>query len=569
MGERLRRLRIGTLFVLVLLSVILVALVCYVAFSSQQHSQQAESQLLAQAQAFTKEMDAVWQFFDVNQDTINYDEEGNFEFKGLYCSIVGKGVGAIFSAGSDYTVRYTNVEVRNKFDRPDEFESAALAAFADGSGTTEYYEMTVYEGKPVFRYVSAIPLKKSCLQCHGEPKGELDITGYPKEGLKEGDLAGAISIIIPAGSYIEDQQQTLFVTVCFFAILIALIAVTMFAVISRVVTKPLEKLALAATDMSDGKLDVSLDSIRAQGEIGDLTMRFASMARQLEEAYTGLEEKVADKTEEIQHANKILEQQRKQLELSNELLQQANKQLVIDNQYKDDFLAVMSHELRTPLTAILTFIEVLEHERPKSAKEKDALRELKSNTVVLLNMINDTLEMAAIQSGHGGLVVDEIDLMDIVNYVHDSVSSLANRKNIAVRSSVDRNVPIIMGDWERLRHVLENLLTNAIKFTDEGGEVDISVSFDEQSEMVIVRVRDSGIGIKSEDLPRVFERFTQIENSTTRGYNGSGLGLSVVKEIVEMHGGSVFVKSEPGVGSEFGFSIPVVAEGCERGSIDE
>ena len=128
------------------------------------------------------------------------------------------------------------------------------------------------------------------------------MTGYPKEGLQEGDLAGAISIIIPATSYIEDQEQTLIVTICFFAILIVLIAVTLFAVIRTVITKPLAKLAIAATDMSDGKLDVSLDSTRAQGELGDLVDRFTTMARQLEEAYAGLEEKVADKTEEIRQA---------------------------------------------------------------------------------------------------------------------------------------------------------------------------------------------------------------------------------------------------------------------------
>lgn len=569
MGAKLRKLRIGTMFVLVLLSVILVALVCYILFSSYQHSQQAESQLLAQAQGFTKEMDAVWQFFDVNQDAINYDEEGNFEFKGLYCSIVGKGVGAIFSAGSDYTVRYTNIEVRNNFDRPDEFESAALATFSDGSGKTEYYEMTTYEDKPVFRYVSAIGLKKSCLQCHGEPKGELDITGFPKEGLKEGDLAGAISIIIPASSYIEDQEQTLLVTVCFFAILILLIAITLFAVMSRVVTKPLEELAAAATDMSKGKLDVKLGSIRAQGEIGDLTERFATMALQLKEAYTGLEGKVADKTEEIRRANEILERQREQVERSNELLEQANKQLVIDNQYKDDFLAVMSHELRTPLTAILTFVEVLECEGMKSKKEENALRELKSNTVVLLNMINDTLEMAAIQAGHGNLLVDEVDLVDVVNFVEASVSPLADLKHIDLSSVVDRAVPIIQGDWERLRHTLENLLTNAIKFTEEDGSVHVAVTYDAESNCVIVRVRDTGIGIKAENVDLVFERFTQVENSTTRGYSGSGLGLSVVKEIVEMHGGVVFVESEFGVGSEFGFSLPAPERPCSERDNDE
>jgi cell division protein FtsL len=135
MQERISRIRLSTRFLLLLLTVIFVVLVCYIVFTDYQHRQQTEELLLSQAQAFAKEMDAVWQFFDVNQERINSDGEGNYVFKGLYCSLVGKGVGVIFSSSSDYIIRYTNTTVRNRFDRPDEFEQLALASFTNDPAT--------------------------------------------------------------------------------------------------------------------------------------------------------------------------------------------------------------------------------------------------------------------------------------------------------------------------------------------------------------------------------------------------------------------------------------------------
>lgn len=565
---RLKTMRLGALFSVVLVCVVVLSLGVYVLITAHQRDQQAEERLYAQADAFAAEMDAVWQFFDVNQNKINYNSDGVYDFKGLYCSIVGKGIGAIFTQNSDYTIRYTGTHVRNNFDRPDEFESMALAEVTNPEKPDDYYELAEYKGVPSFRYVRAIYLKESCLGCHGEPAGELDVTGYPREGLKEGDFAGAISIVIPAEPYIEDEQQVLLMSIVFFGAVLILVALTVFFAIDRFVTRPVSRLSAAAAEMDGGNLDVQLDGMRAYGEIDVLVKSFSTMASRLDEAYGSLEEKVALKTEEIRHANQVLEKQRQRLAQSNRLLKEANDRLCADNQYKDDFLAVMSHELRTPLTAIATFIEVLEREGSKTEREEKALRELKGNTLTLLNMINDTLEMAAMQAGREGLVADDVDIVDVVNYVESTMRVLAEKKGIALESHVDRNVPIIVGDWDRIRHALENLVSNAIKFTDEGGRVSIGAHCDDASGMVVVTVKDTGIGIADEDIPHIFERFTQLDASTARGYNGSGLGLSVVKDIAERHGGWVRVDSKVGEGSTFSLALPICAtetEGVEHG----
>ena len=562
-----KRMRLGAIFSVVLVCAVVLAMGLYVVFAAYQRDQQAEERLYAQAVAFAEEMDAVWSFFDVNQNKINYNSDGAYDFKGLYCSIVGKGIGAIFTQNSDYAIRYTGTNVRNRFDMPDEFETKALEVITDVALPDEYYAMTDYDGEPAFRYVRGIYLEESCLQCHGGPKGELDITGYPKEGLEVGDFAGAISIVIPADSYVQNEQQALILSLVFFVFILVLVCLSVFLAIDRFVTRPVSKLSAIAARVGDGDLSAPLDDVRAYGEIDDLVKRFSDMATQLNEAYTSLEMKVSSKTEEIRRKNEALERQRLQLAESNELLRLANESLSTDNQYKDDFLAVMSHELRTPLTAILTFVEILDREERGSSKEIRAIKELKSNTLTLLNMVNDTLEMAAMQADRGRMVEDDVDLVDVTNHVETTMSVLAEKKDIGLFSYVGLDVPIIRGDWDRICHAMENLVSNAIKFTCEGGSVEIKVFYDSNDDTVVVSVSDTGIGISEDDLPRIFEKFTQIDASTARGYNGSGLGLSVVKDIAERHGGTVLVESKLGAGSVFSMTLPAHSR-CLRGGSD-
>lgn len=281
------------------------------------------------------------------------------------------------------------------------------------------------------------------------------------------------------------------------------------------------------------------------------------MAQRLEELYGSLESQVAERTEQLSRANAELERQRRRVE-------EINAQLARDNQYKSDFLAIVSHELRTPLTSILAFAELLgESIGPGRPEARRQLEEIGKNGAILLEMVDNVLECARIQAGSETLNLELVDLNDLVGMVESAMVPVAAKKGVAFTTRVDFDVPLIMGDWEKLRRVLANLTSNAVKFTDAGGEVAVRVcceADEDDARKVVMRVTDTGIGIPKEAQELIFERFRQENMSTVRRYGGSGLGLSLVKDLVAMMGGTVAVASEPGCGSTFTVELPVEEE---------
>ena len=178
---KMKNISLKTIYLSALTAVFLVALAMFAVFDLNSQREQAESAMLEEARTFAHEMDAVWQFMDNSQDKINYTSDGTYEFKGLHCAVVGKSVGAIFSAGSDYAIRYVNLNPRNYQGTPDEYEAAALNDFNADHSVTERYGIADFEGEERFRYVRALEVDESCLECHGDPVVELDKTGHTKE----------------------------------------------------------------------------------------------------------------------------------------------------------------------------------------------------------------------------------------------------------------------------------------------------------------------------------------------------------------------------------------------------
>jgi PAS domain S-box-containing protein len=239
-------------------------------------------------------------------------------------------------------------------------------------------------------------------------------------------------------------------------------------------------------------------------------------------------------------------------------LRAANVELARASRLKDEFLASMSHELRTPLNAILGMSEVLEEEvvGPLNEKQLRSVRTIEGSGRHLLNLINDILDVSKIGAGKLEL---EIAPSSVDSICHESLRLIerqARRKRLKVFSSLDNAVTIVKADERRLKQILVNLLSNAVKFTPEGGQIGLDVVGDAAQQVIRFTVWDTGIGISEEDMKRLFQPFVQLDSSLSRKHTGTGLGLTLVYRLAEMHTGSVSVESEVGTGSRFTVAIP-------------
>jgi len=240
-------------------------------------------------------------------------------------------------------------------------------------------------------------------------------------------------------------------------------------------------------------------------------------------------------------------------------IEEKSRELEIASKHKSQFLANMSHELRTPLNAILGYTELILDSiyGEPTEKVRTVLERLQANGKHLLGLINDVLDLSKIEAGQLTLSLDDYSLSDVVHGVVSAVEPLAAEKRLAFKAEIAPDLPTGRGDGRRLSQVLLNLLGNAIKFTDTG---EVAIRASATNGAFAVAVCDTGPGISATDQVKIFEEFQQADSSITRKKGGTGLGLSIAKRIIEMHGGRIWVESEPGKGSSFYFTVPVRVE---------
>jgi signal transduction histidine kinase len=240
-------------------------------------------------------------------------------------------------------------------------------------------------------------------------------------------------------------------------------------------------------------------------------------------------------------------------------IQDKSRQLEEASQHKSQFLANMSHELRTPLNAILGYTELMTDGAYGEPSEKmlGILKRLEANGKHLLGLINDVLDLSKIEAGQLVLELSDYSVQDIAQTVRSTLEPLAADKKLAFKLELAPDLPPGHGDGRRLTQVLINLVGNAIKFTDAG---EVAIKAEANNGAFHISVHDTGPGISAADQVKLFQEFQQADNAITRKKGGTGLGLAISKRIIEMHGGRIWVESQPGHGSTFAFTLPVVVE---------
>lgn len=273
---------------------------------------------------------------------------------------------------------------------------------------------------------------------------------------------------------------------------------------------------------------------------------------------TEMERHVQERTAKLVATNRVLEREiteRKRVEAEVRALNGELEQLM---QLKDQFLANMSHELRTPLSVILTLAESLVDNLygEVTLAQREVLSRIYQNGRHLLSLISDILDITKIESGTLELEIEEVQVQELCQYSLQTVQEVAQEKRIALSSRYDFAVQRVEADELRLLQILINLLTNAVKFTPEGGEVGLEVTGDRTANLVYFTVWDTGLGISEADQRKIFRPFIQLDGGLTRRNEGAGLGLALVARLTELHGGHVQLASAVGKGSRFTIALP-------------
>jgi signal transduction histidine kinase len=382
-------------------------------------------------------------------------------------------------------------------------------------------------------YIRIFRAQDSCLSCHN-PQG-------PAHPFSRHEIIGA-AVIRSSADQLEFSRTVMLNWVwiaCAFAIALVGAIVAFYWITQRVILRPIRQLRGLANNVAEGNLDIR-SSIHTRDEY-----------ERLAEAFNHMLDNLQDTQQKLRDANKQLDQKIAQLSERNIELFKANK-------VKGEFLANMSHEFRTPLNAILGFAEILREKTARADVIKN--RRYAENIIAagksLLNMINDLLDLAKTEAGKMRIHIDKISIAAVLDELVASFSVMTKNKKIKVKLSVEPDIPELNTDAGKLRQILYNFVSNAVKFTPDRGRIEIRASMLDEK-MLRIAVTDTGPGIAEKDQQAIFEKFRQADGSLTRGSTGTGLGLALSKELAVLLAGSVGMKSEVDKGSTFWLDIPV------------
>lgn len=417
-----------------------------------------------------------------------------------------------------YWFHITSLKLINPENAPDEFERAALKEF-ETKGTRESTKIEKVNSSYFYRYIAPLYIEETCLKCHSH------------QGYRPGDVRGAISVTVPMDSalvMINSGRRDLIITS---SVTIGILMIVLFIMMKELVIRPVNELKSSIEDFSKGRKSRTAP-VSTGDELEDLSNSFVDMSRALSDYHKDLEDKVQKATSG---------------------LEEANMKLVELNEKKSDFIAKISHELRTPMTSIKGAMDYISVKLARDSRDAGELTEfldvIKNNADRLIRLVNDTLDLERIESGMFDLHYSEVDLLSLIKDVAISFQSLAGDKNITFRITAPPGI-LVDADEDRIRQVLINLVSNALKYGPDNSEIQMSVTANKDS--VTVYIKDEGPGIPDDIQRKIFDKFYTIGKR-----HGTGLGLAICKGIIESHKGEINVLSNEGDGNNtFYFRLP-------------
>jgi PAS domain S-box-containing protein len=308
---------------------------------------------------------------------------------------------------------------------------------------------------------------------------------------------------------------------------------------------------------------LALEGIRKDGSRFPVEISLSPSASEEGFRVTAIIRDISERRMAEERLRRVQEESNQRLAESNTRLELTNRELERANRLKSEFLASMSHELRTPLHTIIGFSELLaeELEGPLNEKQQRFIQHIHTDSLHLLELINDVLDISKIEADRLELRPEVFDFTALVAESLASVRSLAEAKSHILETALDVHTAV-EADRLRIKQVLVNLLSNAVKFTPEGGRIRVEAHV--QGLFIMVSVSDTGVGIPAEEHDSIFDKFHQV-GATTKGVReGTGLGLAITRRLVEQHGGSIHVRSQPQQGSTFLFTLPLGSVGRKK-----
>lgn len=443
----------------------------------------------------------------------------------------------------EYRSKLILLDSTNPKNRPEPEDKSILLKMQAEPTLTE--DTRFVRSEKAFLYYGAVRAQDSCVGCHRDPVKMAAFSAETPEArkaaeelaipnLQPGDLMAVIQIRLSSEMIESGLHQNRAILIAFALGTTLALLVGSYLIVRYVIVKPVKHLKSVADAIAAGQFSVRSD-IQTGDEFEDLSVAFNRMLSnliQMQDRNRGLIAELDKKVDD---------------------LARANLQLFQSGKMKADFLSTMSHELRTPLNSVNGFSEMLLNSAALSEKELRWAANINTSGKQLLGLINEILDLAKLEAGKTTLKAESVDVPAFCEQAAMLFRPLAEKKEIELRVQVAADWPEIRQDIGKLRQILSNLLSNAVKFTPDGGRITLSARH--ADDRLILGVSDTGVGIPAEEQEMIFQKFRQASNPLTREQGGSGLGLSIVRELAKLLCGNVTLQSDVGRGSTFTLTV--------------